>query len=122
MGILDAANKFLALTTPALEAAPEIAPTPEPEPAPVPKLVPAPIPEPESEEVVPVPVLDPLTRIARDNMKRLTLGRIGGPVFFDEMTPAQIRHWRRRHQLAMMEAPASSSWLGKRRLIWDREA
>ena len=95
MGIPDAANKFLALTTPALEAAPESrAYTGSLSLRLYRSLCPRLSRSLSLEEVVPVPVLDPLTRIARHNMKRLTLGRIGGPVFFDEMTPAQIRHCR----------------------------
>jgi hypothetical protein len=79
-------------------------------------------PEPELEQLEEVvPEIDETTRAARACVRELTMGRIGGPVYFDEMSATEIRHWRRRHQLAMMEPPPNP-WLGKRRLIWDRAA
>jgi hypothetical protein len=65
----------------------------------------------------PVPELDPVTRAARDRMKELTLGRF---VYLDEMSDEEIRQWRRRHRLAMMEPPPNR-WLGNRRSIWERD-
>lgn len=87
------------------------------------KFAEANVPEPASSPEHVIPEVDPVTRAARDRMRELTMGRPGSPAYFDEMTPEEIRHWRRRHRLAMMPPPPNP-WLdprGERRSIWERD-
>jgi hypothetical protein len=79
------------------------------------------VPEPVPERVI--PEVDPLTRSARDYIKRMMMGRPGTPFYLDEMTDEEIQRKRIQDRLAHV-MPPRNRWLnphGERRSIWDRE-
>ncbi len=76
--------------------------TSSPEPA---AIDPPPAPEPEPEEIAPTPVLDELTRWAREQCKK-TMPHL---IYADEMTPKQYRQKVRAIRRAM-QPPLQRFW------------